>query len=668
MITAADVRRAAGDPDADVHARRAWSASCSAPLARRRRALLGRAGRGRRGRLALRGRGRRRADRGRYEPLDAGARRPRRPRAGRPGAARARPAEPRRRVHGRPRRRRGGVRGRPTWSSRRRSAASATPRCRWRRAGSSPSSTARTGVLTVWGAAKIVHVNRRILARLLGWPEERVRLVELDVGGGFGARGEFYPEDFLIPWCAIRPRPAGVRGPRTARSTCARRTTRASRCTTSRSRSRADGTLPRAARPRRARTPARTCARTATVVPGDDGRPAAGPYRWRRLPLPTSGTSSPTRRRPGTYRAPGRYEATLARERMIDIAARRLGLDPLELRRRNLVARRTRCRYDTGAAHRRAPGRLRQRRLPAAPRQGARALRPRRAAALARRARRAGPAARPRRRVLRREERHRALGVRARRARRATGAVVVHAGRPRSGRASRRCSRRSAPSTSASATTTWRVRHGDTDDVPDGMGSFGSRATALGGQRRGARRRRRCASASSSWRRTALEAATEDLEIAGDARRRPRRAGRARSSLRGARGERRAPASALPPRRGAGPDRGVLLPREDMSFPYGLHCAAVEVDIRDGRRARSSATRSPTTSAARSTRCWSRARSSAAPRRASAARCSRSSPTTREGSSSRARSWTTCCRRPPRRRRSRCWSPRTRRRRSARSA
>src|SRR5437879_4649786 len=46
-----------------------------------------------------------------------------------------------------------------------------------------------TGELTVFGAARIVHVNRRILARLLGWPEQRIRLVELHVGGGFGARG-----------------------------------------------------------------------------------------------------------------------------------------------------------------------------------------------------------------------------------------------------------------------------------------------------------------------------------------------------------------------------------------------------------------------------------------------------------------------------------------------
>src|SRR5918912_4228391 len=64
--------------------------------------------------------------------------------------------------------------------------------------------------LTVWGAAKVPHFNRATLARLLGLPESAIRLVENDVGGGFGARGEFYPEDFLIPLLAMRlGRPVG---------------------------------------------------------------------------------------------------------------------------------------------------------------------------------------------------------------------------------------------------------------------------------------------------------------------------------------------------------------------------------------------------------------------------------------------------------------------------
>ena len=39
----------------------------------------------------------------------------------------------------------------------------------------------------------------------------------------------------------------------------------------------------------------------------------------------------------GTYRAPGRFEGTAAREQLLDVAADRLGIDPIELRRRNLL-------------------------------------------------------------------------------------------------------------------------------------------------------------------------------------------------------------------------------------------------------------------------------------------------------------------------------------------
>src|SRR3984957_16499967 len=48
--------------------------------------------------------------------------------------------------------------------------------------------------LTVSGAAKTPFLNRRTLARMLGLAEDAVQLVENDVGGGFGVRGEFYPE------------------------------------------------------------------------------------------------------------------------------------------------------------------------------------------------------------------------------------------------------------------------------------------------------------------------------------------------------------------------------------------------------------------------------------------------------------------------------------------
>jgi aerobic carbon-monoxide dehydrogenase large subunit len=51
-------------------------------------------------------------------------------------------------------------------------------------------------------AAKVPFFNRDTLAAMLGLSPAQVDLIENDVGGGFGARGEFYPEDFLIPFAA----------------------------------------------------------------------------------------------------------------------------------------------------------------------------------------------------------------------------------------------------------------------------------------------------------------------------------------------------------------------------------------------------------------------------------------------------------------------------------
>ena len=56
--------------------------------------------------------------------------------------------------------------------------------------------------LVVHGATKVLFFNRRVLAPMLGVSEKDIDMIEVDVGGGFGVRGEFYPEDFLIPYAA----------------------------------------------------------------------------------------------------------------------------------------------------------------------------------------------------------------------------------------------------------------------------------------------------------------------------------------------------------------------------------------------------------------------------------------------------------------------------------
>src|SRR5260370_38438172 len=61
---------------------------------------------------------------------------------------------------------------------------------------------AAQGRMTVLGAAKVPFFNRDTLAAMLGLARTHVDLIENDVGGGFSARGEFDPEDFLMPFAA----------------------------------------------------------------------------------------------------------------------------------------------------------------------------------------------------------------------------------------------------------------------------------------------------------------------------------------------------------------------------------------------------------------------------------------------------------------------------------
>lgn len=60
----------------------------------------------------------------------------------------------------------------------------------------------RTDTITIWSACQVVHWLRREASTVLGMPEARIRSLALDVGGGFGVKGHVYPEDLLIPYLA----------------------------------------------------------------------------------------------------------------------------------------------------------------------------------------------------------------------------------------------------------------------------------------------------------------------------------------------------------------------------------------------------------------------------------------------------------------------------------
>jgi len=193
---------------------------------------------------------------------------------------------------------------------------------------------AGTGVLRLWGVAKVPHFNRRVLADLLEYPEHLIQFVELEVGGGFGIRGEFYPEDLLVPWTAMRiGRPVQWIEDRREHLMAANH----SRQQWHETELGFDANGKIVALVDRFLTDMGGYIRThGVLVPELTGALLPGPYR---IPNYLSEircvmtNKTPT----GTYRGPGRFECTFVRERLMDIAATRLGVDPLELRRRNFV-------------------------------------------------------------------------------------------------------------------------------------------------------------------------------------------------------------------------------------------------------------------------------------------------------------------------------------------
>lgn len=192
-----------------------------------------------------------------------------------------------------------------------------------------------SGRLLHHSSSQLPHVHARSLAARLGFPLHKLRLVAPDIGGGFGAKLGFYAEDVLCALLAIRTgRPcAWVEG----RSE--------GFCSTTHGRdhvqyaemaARRDGTVTGL----RVRLVADLGAYALGMGPGvpavNAGLSVTGPYRIGCVETVVEGVH--TNRTPtGPYRGAGHPEATFLIERMMDELARALRLDPVEVRRRNLV-------------------------------------------------------------------------------------------------------------------------------------------------------------------------------------------------------------------------------------------------------------------------------------------------------------------------------------------
>jgi aerobic carbon-monoxide dehydrogenase large subunit len=192
--------------------------------------------------------------------------------------------------------------------------------------------------LTLWTGSQVPHVFRTALARAFGMPEARVRVIVPDTGGGFGQKMHVMPEDLAVTALARRTgRP--VKWIETRRENLAAAAqARGARVEIEAAADAAGVLLGLRARIRSDAgayhiyplTAALEPLGTATILPGPYRTPA---YAFHLTALAT--TKPPL----GAYRGVGMTMGAFVMERTLDLLADRLGLDPAEIRRRNLIPR-----------------------------------------------------------------------------------------------------------------------------------------------------------------------------------------------------------------------------------------------------------------------------------------------------------------------------------------
>jgi carbon-monoxide dehydrogenase large subunit len=191
----------------------------------------------------------------------------------------------------------------------------------------------RAGTYTVWSSTQVVHWVQRETAATLAVPESRVRCIALDVGGGFGVKGHVYPEDMLLPFLAAR---AG----RPVRWLETRREHFACSC---HSRDQAhdaeiafDGEGRILALRDRFVVDCGAWNPLGVAVVYNTAAHLPGPYRIPHIDI--EARVAATNKVPNApYRGAGRPEATQVTERLMDLVAGHLKLEPAEVRRRNMV-------------------------------------------------------------------------------------------------------------------------------------------------------------------------------------------------------------------------------------------------------------------------------------------------------------------------------------------
>jgi carbon-monoxide dehydrogenase large subunit len=195
-----------------------------------------------------------------------------------------------------------------------------------------------SGALTLWTGSQVPHVFRAGVARAFGLAVDQVRVIVSDTGGGFGQKMHVMPEDLAVAALA-RHTGRPVKWVETRRENLAAASHAREERVEIEAAASADGTLLGL----RARVLSDAGAYhifplTAALEPLGTASILPGPYRTPACAFEI--TALATNKLPiGAYRGVGMTMGAFVMERTLDLLADRLGLDPAEIRRRNLIAR-----------------------------------------------------------------------------------------------------------------------------------------------------------------------------------------------------------------------------------------------------------------------------------------------------------------------------------------
>jgi carbon-monoxide dehydrogenase large subunit len=192
-----------------------------------------------------------------------------------------------------------------------------------------------TGELTLWNTTQNPHIVRFAMSVVTGIPEDRLRVIAPEVGGGFGSKVAQLPGDFITVFCSMKlGRPVKwteTRSENYQATTHGRDHVQDVEMAATR-----DGRVTGV----RCTVWAGMGAYLSTAAPGIPtilhGLMLSGPYKIPALKEDVFGVYTNTTP-VEAYRGAGRPEATFMLERLMDLLAKKIGIDPVEIRRRNLI-------------------------------------------------------------------------------------------------------------------------------------------------------------------------------------------------------------------------------------------------------------------------------------------------------------------------------------------